>query len=155
MSTSSDHQKRVIDFMRKAKQEIPNSPTLPEFVILRLRAKLIAEEAIELINALGFTLFCKGVKVEFQNLKLHHEFGPDILGIMDGCGDLSVVTIGTLASCGIPDIPVLELIDENNLAKFGPGHSIDPNGKLIKPPDHQPPDLDKLLSDLRSQGISL
>ena len=155
MSTSSDHQKRIIDFMRKAKQEIPNSPTLPEFVILRLRAKLIAEEAIELINALGFTLFCKGVKVEFQNLKLHHEFGPDILGIMDGCGDLSVVTIGTLASCGIPDIPVLELIDENNLAKFGPGHSIDPNGKLIKPPDHQPPDLDKLLSDLRSQGISL
>ena len=63
----------------------------------------------------------------------------DVVKVADGCGDLSVVTIGTLSACGIADEPILETIDANNLMKFAPGHRIDEFGKLIKPQELSEP----------------
>jgi hypothetical protein len=69
--------------------------------------------------------------------------------LVDGCCDLSVVTIGTLSACGVSDDPFLMEVDQNNLDKFGDGHSYREDGKLIKPPDHQPPRIEELLEDIR------
>jgi predicted HAD superfamily Cof-like phosphohydrolase len=145
----TEHQLRIATFMKQAMQEIPSEPTIPEFQTLKLRARLIIEEALELLQGLGFSLYCKGVKIEFSTLKFHGEFSPNLITIADGCADLSVVNIGTLVSCGIDDESLLRLVDNNNLAKFGPGHYVDEHGKLVKPPNHSPPDVESLL---KSQG---
>jgi predicted HAD superfamily Cof-like phosphohydrolase len=146
------HQKRVEEFMRLAKQEVPEEPTLPPRNIRLLRAKLILEEALETIRGLGFNIAVGESEIvgksDFQYLIDFLENGKESLEeIADGCADVSFVTIGCLSSCGLKDQPILEAVDQNNLEKFGPGHSWNEDGKLIKPPGHKPPDTKKLIEE--------
>jgi predicted HAD superfamily Cof-like phosphohydrolase len=136
----------VNDFMRQARQELPDAPTIPSPEVRRLRAKLILEEALETIEALGFW-----ARVEGQDWSLEDRYEPNLPLIVDGCCDLKVVTTGTLSACGIPDQPFQDMVDENNLAKFGPGHTIRSDGKLIKPPGHKPPDIQGMIESLVRQ----
>lgn len=152
----TEHQLRVEEFMRLAGQELPAKPTMPSLEVRRLRATLILEETIETINALGFYID--------TDLTLEEPSWPNLEQILDGCLDLSVVTIGTLSACGIKDKRPLELVDKNNLLKewtgaellttyldTSKGYKVDRlkngnyrvtlNGKLIKPPSHKPPNL--------------
>ena len=153
----TDHQQRIEEFMRKVeglapgKQGIPELPTYPTEAVRLLRARLILEEALETVLALGFHVLTNDCGehvfdldlLEFLPVVDHSEPTDEerLAMIADGCADLSVVTIGTLSACGLPDTPILEEVDRNNLAKFGPGHSVNVHGKLVKPPDHRPPDL--------------
>lgn len=126
----------VDEFMRLAKQEIPEKPIEPSEEVRLLRAKLIYEEALETINALGVSIINNEFKIT----------GPfDMVEVVDGCCDLKVVTTGTLTAIGVDDIDVQLEVDKNNLDKFGPGHSIREDGKLIKPPNHQPPNIRQIL----------
>lgn len=148
----TSHYARVREFMVKAKQECPQLPTIPSADVRKLRAKLILEEALETIKALGMSL-CREFggelhKITDDQFDFVADGECDIVGVADGCADVSVVTIGTLIAFGIPDRRLLELVDNNNLAKFGPGHSIREDGKLIKPPGHKPPDVLGLLKQL-------
>jgi len=152
--TQTAHQQRIEQFMRKAKQEIPSSPIIPSYEVRILRSKLILEEAIETITALGCTasvtiaMGTSGlVDLDRVSINFHATHHPDLAEIADGCADISVVTIGTLSACGIKDKKVLEEVDHNNLAKFGPGHEIRSDGKLVKPPDHKPPDIIRVLKE--------
>lgn len=172
-NNKTDHQHRVEAFMRcihkqqkalggiSLTQYVPESPILPSEEIRGLRARLILEEAIETVQALGyevtvelepnhgenreheldFNIMAFGVKPSFVHT-------PSLVEIIDGCCDISVVTIGTLSACGVPDSCFLEEIDHNNLAKIGPGSSIREDGKLIKPPGHTPPRIQEMLDKL-------
>lgn len=42
---------------------------------------------------------------------------------------------------GVADVSPQRLVDESNLAKFGPGWRLREDGKVIKPPDWVKPDL--------------
>ena len=42
---------------------------------------------------------------------------------------------------GVNEAPIIAMVDNNNMAKHGPGSSIREDGKLIKPPGHKPPDI--------------
>jgi len=138
----SDHQKRIEMFMKMALQEVPTRPIMPSAEVRKLRASLILEEALETIQGLGFRV---KEDEEDGDLVLVESGKPDMIEIIDGCGDVSVVTIGTLSAMGVSDKPVLEAIDMNNLAKFGPGSFRDAKGKWIKPAGHQPPDIKAVL----------
>lgn len=139
----SEHQQRVAEFMRLAGQSVPATFTVPDVETRRLRARLIFEEALETIEALGFratTPFDGTVAIE--DIEFIHDGDADPIEVIDGCCDLSVVTQGTLIAFGLPDVPFLREVDANNLAKFGPGGYRDPDtGKWRKPPDHKPPDI--------------
>lgn len=142
----SEHQRRVADFMRLAGQNVPDLPTEPTEKERLLRAKLMFEETMETIRkGLGVSVACGIDSDEKDGEWVVPEFfisGPFcMVETIDGCADVMVVTTGTLAACGIPDEPFQKLVDENNLAKFGPGHTIREDGKLIKPPGHKPPDI--------------
>lgn len=145
----SEHQQRIEQFMKLANQQVPDKPIVPSAEVRLLRAKLIFEEALETICALGFNVKLRGEYV-FIGFVDFHTIDRDLTlaEIADGCCDLSVVSIGTLSACGIPDGPVLREVDSNNLAKFGPGSSIREDGKLIKPPTHKPPSLDIIIEAL-------
>lgn len=142
-----------------AGQDTPCRPTPPTAAIALLRARLILEEALETCQALGVSVFFDGhVHGETLTMKPMSSLGsiptigfavtgtPNLVEIADGCADISVVTTGTLVACGIADKELLELVDNNNLSKFGPGHYKDDFGKLVKPPGHKPPDIAGLLN---------
>jgi len=140
----TEHQERVEEFMKKAGQVVPARPIMCPNEILRLRANLILEEALETIEAMGFQVVLKPFDGAIEVGPQVRE--PDLVKIVDGCGDISVVTTGTLSALGVKDRPVLEAVDANNLAKFGPGsYRRESDGKWMKPPDHKAPDIMGLL----------
>ena len=152
----TEHQERVEQFMKAAGQELPTTPILPDFYTRKLRAKLILEEALETVEALGFALYTpEGLMITKGTLNLQEEYTADLEEIIDGCCDISVVTIGTLSACGVPDQPFLEEVDSNNLAKFGPGGHRREDGKWVKPPNHKPPAIAEVLQEVKDtlQGL--
>ena len=143
----SDHQKRVDEFMKLAGQELPRIPVMPGGAVRKLRANIILEEALETIRGLGFEVRIRPFDLEFD---LVETCTPNLIEAVDGCADLRVVTTGTLSALGVSDISLQEEVDRNNLAKFGPGgYRRESDGKWMKPPNHQPPDI---LRVLKAQG---
>lgn len=138
------HQQKIEQFMRLAKQDVPLSPEIPSDEVIKLRASLILEETLETLKALGVSVYFDGIDITTQKVKdfeIAKEKETNIVEVADGCADISVVTIGTLSAFGIPDQGLLDMVDDNNLEKFGEGHRIREDGKLIKPPNHRPPDI--------------
>lgn len=149
---TTEHYDRVRKFMDEAGQSAPPQPTVPDLDTRRLRAMLILEEALETVEALGIDLLVEITRtddmLDMDNFQfMESDDGPDLEEIADGCADISVVTTGTLIACGIRDAPLLEEVDRSNLSKFGPGHSFNEAGKLIKPDDFEEPDIAGVLED--------
>lgn len=92
-------QQQVKNWMQKFGQETPEKPCIPSLEIRKLRAKLILEEALETVAALGFVTD-DGHLVE-DLLSVADEQEPNLVEIADGCEDLKVVTEGTLIACGL------------------------------------------------------
>lgn len=123
----SKHQERVREFMRLAGQDAPDSPVEPTEKVAELRSELLSEETKETITdgygcefydaRTGEVIPRDAIKVRAK--KEDGEWrGPDLLAIMDGHADVSVVNVGGLIACGIMDEPLLKEVDDNNLKKF-------------------------------------
>jgi predicted HAD superfamily Cof-like phosphohydrolase len=141
------HYDRVREFMQRAGQQTPDQPTVPDPATRVLRAKLIVEEALETVAALGVELAVvrdEGTRLVIsRNTDLSFEAAGkvDLEGVVDGCADISVVTMGTLIAFGVDDDVVLQEVDQANLRKFAPGSYRREDGKWMKPPDWRPPDI--------------
>lgn len=138
--TLTSHINNVADFMIGAKQEVPPGQTVPSPEVRILRAKLIYEECMETIEALGVD----HIMGQFVDAGEKHYNSKKVL---DGVGDTSVVSVGTLIACGLSYVypEALERIDINNLSKVGPGAIWREDGKLLKPPGYVPVDLTDLI----------
>ncbi len=156
----SEHQTRIDKFMVLAGQELPHEPTEPSLEVRKLRASLILEETLEKIyKGLGVQVkvFFNGYYgdqcINLNGSSISFSFsegcGFNMIETVDGCADLSVVTIGTLSAIGVDDLAILEEVDNNNLAKFGPGGKRRDDGKWEKPPGHKPPDIEGILAKQR------
>lgn len=141
------HFRRIREFMQRAGQQTPSVPTTPDADTRVLRAKLILEEALETVEALGVEVTVgtgdgRSVAVTGEHhLTFQANGDVDFEGVVDGCADISVVTIGTLVAFGVDDEVVLEEVDGANLRKFAPGSYVRDDGKWMKPPDWRPPDI--------------
>lgn len=138
----SQHQIRIEEFNRKGGHEVPNSPTIPSHETLYRRANLIYEEFKEVLEAIGFVLVRDaGIEPvsELQTPEI------DIAHVAKELADLSVVTIGTMSSFGIPDETVLRIVDQSNLYKVKDGVKVNEWGKIMKPPGWVKPE--KLLRE--------
>ena len=104
---------------------------------------------METVKALGFSISTvdNHSELKISDVVFDSSGEPDLVEIADGCADISVVTIGTLIACGIKDKKLIEVVDQNNLDKFGPGHSYRADGKLIKPPGHTKPDIQQIIDE--------
>lgn len=143
MKEKSEHQQRVEMFMAKAGQNVPPKPTIPDEATCRLRAKLILEEALETIEALGFQVVLKPFDGDIEIGSKTHE--PDLEQVVDGCADIRVVTTGTLSAFGVADEALTLEVDNNNLSKFGPGGHRREDGKWVKPQTWTPPKIMEIL----------
>lgn len=145
------HYTRVKEFMIKADQSVPDGPVHMDWETRKLRAKLIFEECMETIKALGFTECCDG---NFSDFFDHNPDNYNPIEILDGCADIKVVVTGTLVSMGVPDVHLQAMIDEANLAKFdgltvGDESPLNPPEKLYR--DDMAPK--GMLSDPHGQDI--
>jgi predicted HAD superfamily Cof-like phosphohydrolase len=136
----TNEQKQVKDWMLAMGQECPAKPTVPSLEVRKLRAKLIFEEALETIEALGVRIYGKdsasGKEFEasseyFHCITIEDWCEPDLEKIADGCEDLKVVTEGTLVACGLvkpgyvtfldskpPTDPLFDEVMRSNWTKF-------------------------------------
>lgn len=150
----SEHQRRVDEFCFRAGQEVPQSPdSAPSQATKLLRARLILEEALETIRDMGLGFFHNGEHESPMQIMDTHQLevvAPfELIGTVDGCADLLVVTTGTLSALGVSDMAIMREVDINNLKKFGPGSYKDSFGKHCKPPNHHAPDIGKLIEAQR------
>ena len=120
----------------KDKRQAVGEPySIPSEEIRLLRAKLILEEAFETIWALGFTVI-NHAPIEPSGKP------PNLEKIIDGVCDLTYVALGTLVSCGVPDVEHMNEVCKANERKLPFGMAIfNDAGKFLKPvgwkgPDH-------------------
>ena len=135
------HYDRVKSFMQKVGQDTPEGAVIPDEKTRILRAKLILEEALETVEALGVHVHTNGIEITEEGLDYSGGGEINLQEVADGCADISVVTIGTLIAFGIDDDPLLEEVDASNLRKFGEGSYRREDGKWMKPPGWTPPDI--------------
>lgn len=109
--------KQVKEWMTSFGQGTPAAPTMPERAIRLLRAKLILEEAIETVTALGFDpvacIKMLGIKTNLNGHGVQWEFRDNaqqsLHSIFDGIVDMSVVGLeGTAIACGFSE----EMVDK-------------------------------------------
>lgn len=135
--------------------EIPNriSPGIPDDVTLRLRLRLVIEEAFELCEA-SFDYAgrddVRSYKQRVLALISRASLSPDLPQIADALGDIDYVVAGTRLQLGIHGRAVANVIHAANMAK-APGGVVrkDEYGKVQKPDDWKPADIEVVL---RAQG---
>jgi predicted HAD superfamily Cof-like phosphohydrolase len=117
----------VTEFMQTFGQETPPKPIIPSFEIRKLRAKLIFEEALETIEALGFTPRLKIEQDSIQDLPITNNsvfmgnsaYEPSLVEIADGLADLHYVAYcGTAEACGLDMQPIFEEVHRSNMSKL-------------------------------------
>lgn len=125
---------------KDSRQAVPNLYTVPNREVRRLWAKLLLEETLETITALGFKVIDDensddGIKL--STYELDHQPLEDII---NGCCDTMYVATGVLTMCGVPDIGHLMEVNQANASKFPDCEAIvDSNGKFLKPEGWQLP----------------
>ena len=112
----------VLAFHRKFGCAIGRFPAVPVPSLIQLRRDLIDEEHGEL-----------GRAVEKKSV-------PDVA---DAIVDLIYVTIGKAIVWGIDIRPIWRAVQRANMAKEGGGKRAD--GKILKPPGWQPPEVEGLI----------
>lgn len=161
----SPHQQRVELFMRQAGQAVPGTPTVPTDTVIFTRLRLLFEELLETAYDMGVDVFVRtgrsnengeerlaGLNLTDLRFIKSKSRDTNLAGVADGLADISVVNTGTMSAFGLADESLLEEVDNNNLAKFGPGGYMGTDGKYHKPPDHRPPDINKILA-LQGLGV--
>jgi predicted HAD superfamily Cof-like phosphohydrolase len=139
---------RVSKFLADIGHPIPSEPTPASRERLTLWVRLLMEEACELAQAAGVQISVAyldpmGGAELFKNMgfQTNPVAIPDLVGIADGCADVSVINTGMMALNGIADLPLQEEVDANNQLKVATGTICPTTGKLIKAKDHPKPDI--------------
>ena len=128
------------------RQRVAELPGQRSLAVRELRARLILEEALETVAALGFKVRPIGrIISDIDEVELRPndiDMEVDIDEVIDGCCDLIYVATGTMLVHGVPDIPHLAAVNLANNSKFPKGQAIldEETGKFQKPPGWRAPD---------------
>lgn len=159
----------LVEFHDKMGCPVLNVPTVPNDDRVRLRARLVIEEAIEFIEAcFGIDpLHCRYdcrrdfknqclARLEFELDEIKGRLGViiddlpvhlDLPAAADALADVAYVVEGSNLEFGIPTYAVLDEVHRSNMAKVG--GPIREDGKQLKPEGWTPPDI---LDVLRKRG---
>lgn len=152
VATSCAFTAKVASARDKRQKQVKKPYTLPPPTTRELDAKLILEEALETVHALGFNVVQKlilkdGLLPELQMIMelVPHNKKPDLEKIIDGCCDTIYVATGALTRMQVSDNTHLEEVCKANDSKFPDGKAIidKASGKYLKPPGWKPPDHKK------------
>jgi predicted HAD superfamily Cof-like phosphohydrolase len=141
---------RVQEFHNAVGQPILAKPSVPSDERVRLRARLIAEEFFEVLEAMFSHADRNNIQDLHARVRGFIEGGwvqVDLPLLADGLADLDYVSEGTRLEFGIDGDPIAEEVHRANMAKTGAAKRAD--GKIEKPPGWTPPDV---AGELRKQG---
>jgi len=116
-----------------------------------LRVKLIAEELVELCQALGVNLVAEykvGIVSSVYVQPVFKDEEVDCVEAADALGDLDYVVQGANLVFGFPSEAILDEIQESNMSKLGEdGNPIyREDGKIMKGPNYFKPNIAKVLA---------
>lgn len=142
---------QVTEFHKAFGQAIGEKPAVPSDDVVRLRAKLVAEEAFEFIRSLVRSPSVDELLKATQVVISRATVAVDLVEAVDALADLDYVVEGSRLAFGVDGVPVAALVHANNLSKLGPdGKPLKrPDGKVVKPDTWVPPDV---AGELRRQG---
>jgi predicted HAD superfamily Cof-like phosphohydrolase len=113
------------EFHSAAGLPLPDQPTArPELGSQTGRAKILAEEVKELGDAID---------------------AGDITEIADACADVVYAVVGTAVTYGIGFDAVLREVHRSNMTKLIPPVQVNGDGKIVKGPGYEPPDIARVL----------
>lgn len=141
----------VREFHQRFGFHVEDSPALPPDQIRAERARLIGEEAGELVGellaGLPFEIY-REVVDSFAARAIPENQGPSLEGIAGELADLEYVTAGAAVNCGIPLNAAVAVVHAANMAKLDPdGRPIySEHGKALKPARWQPPNIAAVLA---------
>lgn len=145
LSRTSEQYEQVKEFMVQRNQYHPGTGLSLETRLLR--ARLIMEEAMETVKALGVNMEVtdydgESLDLSFSDITFNdRRFTSEISDIIDGCCDLQYVTLGTLVALDEPDLPYTDEVHASNMSK---GSTKDEHGKVIKDEKYQPPQISEI-----------
>jgi predicted HAD superfamily Cof-like phosphohydrolase len=138
-------------------RDMPTSD-VPELERL-LRARLVLEEALEFVEAMGCTVyvpdFMGGMAQVVPSSDMLVQIDPtrdmDLELAADALADTAYVVEGSAVQLGIDLDPVFAEVHRSNMSKLGAdGKPIyrTEDGKVLKGPGFRPPDIGRVLRDL-------
>jgi predicted HAD superfamily Cof-like phosphohydrolase len=141
---------QVSEFHRVYGQPIGDKPCVPDEATVRLRARLIGEEFVEMLAAM-FDIDDEVIGLQIRDIAELARVRVNLPELVDAWGDLDYVVEGSRLAFGVDGAPVAAEIQRSNLSKLGAdGKPIRrEDGKTLKGPNYSPPDL---VSVLRAQG---
>jgi len=167
----TSQQFQVQQWTEKAGLPTPATPTVPDLAARRLRAKLIMEEAMETIHALGLEVISLRPFIDADHIDFESHKSPDLIEIADGIADSMVVLLGTAVACGIDMERIFDEVMRSNFSKFiwtdeeafeaiGKGYNFKPlptgdvcvtdaTGKIMKPPGYQKANIGPILEAMK------
>lgn len=136
---SQSHYNKVKDWMTKFGQATPNKPAIPEFAVRKLRAKLILEEALETIYALGFVASIEGdtdtIQPDLTNVYFDELLEPNLIEVVDGLCDLHYVAFcGTAIALGLNEAQMnasFEEVHRSNMSKLWTDNEVQYAGFIL------------------------
>lgn len=142
----SNLQTQVIEFMKLGGQSILERPAVPGDEIVRLRAALIAEEAVEALEALYGSVpeweMMKSLVANVINVRAPRVNLPKFA---DALADMDYVSEGARLAFGIDGDSVALEVHRANLEKVNGQIMKSASGKIGKPTQWQPPDIEGVL----------
>lgn len=149
-------QEDVATFMRACDQEVPNTPTIPDEKTMRLRCKLIMEEALEFVEAAGFRVASvaphdnhRGQKiVDRKAIEIEKITEPNLPEMAKELSDLNYVSYGAASAIGINLEEIHTEVQRSNMTKVAKDGKVIKNefGKVVKPSTYEPADVDTILA---------
>lgn len=135
MTPPKSNADRIREFHAGMGVNFPRRPTVPDPDVLALRRTLIGEEYAE-VTAAFTQLQDAGETATTELAHLIHELA-----------DLLYVTYGAILACGVDADEVFAEVHRANMEKLdGPRRA---DGKLLKPPDWQPADVQGIVERQR------
>lgn len=152
-------QAQVLAFHEATDSAVATEPTLMDEETRALRAKLIMEEAVETVAALGFDVSADIVKADSflgeHNGSFIGRFNkayekPNLLDFIDGMCDLIYVIAGSAVSAGVDLAPHFDEVHDANMRKLaGPKRE---DGKQLKPEGWRGPDHGRIIDATKGEA---
>jgi predicted HAD superfamily Cof-like phosphohydrolase len=147
---------QVIEFHREFQPDQglgEGPPRAPDEAMVRLRLRLVFEEAFELLAACGSRPdVARHVEVLATRLREEIDALPldvNIVQVADALADIDYVVEGARLAFGIDGRPIANEVHRSNMSKKG-GHR-DPGGKWVKPSTYSKADI---AGELAKQGLA-
>jgi len=139
-------------FMALAGQAMPSAPMVPSREVTLLRVRLLTEEFVELLEAVGMQSETASTVRAFIERQVEADacgfMGKvDLVEVADALADLRFVAVGFDAACGIDGDAIDREVARSNFTKAP--FTMRPDGKVTKSASYEPP---RIAEVLRAQG---